>query len=186
MDREEEGNIHRRVLQNRFEPVHRFTTGARSSFSWNTSDASLGTPVTQRFAAQVMPSAFDVVADTPWSKLMRKVIIGTIILITTSVAASPQENAAVHYEMVYRISGFLLRAGYVCGGDKQMIRTAFEFVGSPEYKAISKSFPKQTARWMAAGTESFNTIVMSEGLAAACAFAKKKKQEAQQIMKKAE
>jgi hypothetical protein len=100
-----------------------------------------------------------------------RIIAGLCISLTISVAADAQ-TASVYYQSRYHLSGLLLRASAVCGGDwKRTVDAAFNLISTPELKAISKAYPDTTEQWLKGGADNFNTGVMTDGLAKACAFA---------------
>jgi hypothetical protein len=96
--------------------------------------------------------------------------------ITAAIIAMPllaqAEDRSVAYEAQYQIFGFLLRAAVVCGGQKKDIDAVFSLLGSDEFKAVSRSFPKLTEKWMTNGAHLFNTGVMKDGVPAACDYAR--------------
>jgi Bacterial SH3 domain len=94
---------------------------------------------------------------------------------------SPPSTAATFYEARYQLAGFLLRAGAVCEQEGQRTITAgLRLLGTSELKAISRNFPDTTRQWMTAGAEKFNTGVMNDGVADACAFAMTVRQKAEE------
>ena len=98
--------------------------------------------------------------------------------------ACAQDTASTYYKSRYFVAGFLLRSSKVCGGDwKRTIRASFDFIGTPELKTITKSYPDTIKQWMGEGAGNFNTGVMTNGVAAACAKATETRQKAEAILK---
>jgi hypothetical protein len=120
---------------------------------------------------------------TPRSLFAARIVAGLCIAVTISAPADAQ-TAGVYYQSRFHISGVLLRAAMVCGGDyKRTVRAAFDLVGNPELKAISKAYPETTQQWMKGGADNFNTGVMTDGLASACTYALTVRGKAESILK---
>jgi hypothetical protein len=90
-------------------------------------------------------------------------LVGSIV---STVCAQPAE---AYYHSRYFLFGFLLRSSTVCDGDwKERIDTAFNLVGSNEYRAFSQGYPKLVEKWSTEGGKEFNTVAMFSGVTAAC------------------
>jgi hypothetical protein len=112
-----------------------------------------------------------------------RIVAGLYILVTISAAADAQ-TAGAYYQSRYHISGFLLRAALVCGGDyKRTVAAGLDLVSTTELKAVSKAYPDTTQQWMKGGADNFNTGVMTDGLASACAYALTVRRKAEDIVK---
>ena len=111
----------------------------------------------------------------------------TVVLLVIGFAELPacaQDTAASFYQARYFISGFLLRSSSVCGGNwKRTVKASMDFIGTPELKVITQSYPHTTKQWLAEGAGNFNTGVMTSGVAAACAEASKMRQKAEALLK---
>lgn len=97
----------------------------------------------------------------------------TVMVLAGALAtAAGAQPAADRYHARYEVAGYFLRAGNVCPvGAKDLIETAFRFLGSDELKIVSTSFPKLTEGWMTEGASHFNDDVMRSGVAGACSAA---------------
>lgn len=91
-------------------------------------------------------------------------------------------SASTFYESRYVLAGFLLRASRVCEGEgTRAIDAGFGLLDTEELKAISKAYPQQIAKWMEDGANKLNTGVMTDGVAAACSFAQKVMEQAEEM-----
>jgi hypothetical protein len=114
---------------------------------------------------------------------MRKLLAIAVGLVALTAAADAQ-TAGVYYQSRFHISGLLLRAATACGGDyKRTVNVALGLIGNPELKAVSKAYPGTTEQWMKGGADNFNTGVMTDGLASACAYALTVRGKAENILK---
>ena len=98
--------------------------------------------------------------------------VAALAMLLTAPAMAQQKSEPAHFnETRYELAGFLMRAGVICKQDAQrMVTAGLALLGSSELKAISRNFPDTTRRWMTAGAEKFNTSVMDDGVAEACAL----------------
>ncbi|MGP0059342.1 MAG: hypothetical protein ACLPID_08665 [Beijerinckiaceae bacterium] len=112
-----------------------------------------------------------------------RIVAGLCILVMT-VANGNAQTAGVYYQSRFRIAGVLLRAGAICGADyKRTIAVGLDLIATPELKAIAKAYPDTTQQWMKGGADNFNTGVMTDGLASACAYALTVRRQAEDIVK---
>jgi uncharacterized protein YecT (DUF1311 family) len=103
---------------------------------------------------------------------------------------SPQQSAgdtaSTFYHSRYLLAGFLIRATNVCEelDVKRTVEAGLKVISTPELKALERSYPKTTGQWLVEGGESFNQGVMTNGVAAACAYAITVRREAEDIAKR--
>ena len=96
-----------------------------------------------------------------------------------------QEAAAAYHER-YALVGELVRATAVCAHNKKEIKWYFAglaVIESPELRAFSGAFPQKMKEWMEDGSKTLNDKVMSDGIPAACAFAKEERERALRLAK---
>lgn len=92
-------------------------------------------------------------------------------------------EAMKFYEATFFISGELLRASMVCGGDwKRTVEISIGLIANPEMKALSNGFPKLTKRWLNDGATNFNNGVMTSGVAQACAAMENTRAKAEELL----
>jgi hypothetical protein len=112
-----------------------------------------------------------------------RIVAGLCILVMT-VATGNAQTAAAYYQSRFHIAGVLLRAGAICGADyERTIAVGLDLIATPELKAIAKAYPDTTQQWMKGGADNFNTGVMTDGLALACAYASTVRRQAEDIVK---
>ena len=99
-------------------------------------------------------------AAITWRKL-------TLVAAITLIGASSVYAQADRYHKTYFRLGFMLRAANVCNS-KAMVDSGFALVGSPEYRQFSAAYPDTIKGWMTEGAESFNRLVMRDGIGPAC------------------
>ena len=101
-----------------------------------------------------------------------------------SLAQDRQEPEAMKfYRATFFVSGELMRASMVCGGDwKRSARISLDLIANSEMKAISNGFPKLTHQWLNDGAANFNNGVMTSGLALACAEMERTRAEAENLL----
>jgi hypothetical protein len=98
-----------------------------------------------------------------------------LVFLVISLLGCPQpkaEDRSIAYEAQYQLVGFLIRAIKVCNGDKEDVGAVFSLLDSDELKAVSRSFPKTTEKWMTKGADLFNTGAMKDGVPSACDIAR--------------
>jgi hypothetical protein len=95
----------------------------------------------------------------------------SIAIVLLGCLQTQAEDRSIAYEARYQLVGFLIRAINVCGGNKADVDAAFSLLDSDELKAISRSFPKLTEKWMTKGAGLFNVGVMKDGVPSACNYA---------------
>lgn len=92
----------------------------------------------------------------------------------------PNEASAAKYQSLYVLSGFLMRAGGVCGDADRFVRASTNLIG-----AVPSSIDSQTTQqWSAKGAEDFNSQLARSGVKATCAMVSKSLQEAEETVGK--
>jgi hypothetical protein len=119
--------------------------------------------------------------------MKRQQILLMVLLVTftaTNDAANAGGNGAAgeQYRARFFLSGMLLRASAVCGGNwKSSASVAIELIATPEMKAVSAAYPETTKNWSMEGAENFNTGVMQDGIGPACRYAEQMRKKAKLI-----
>ena len=103
--------------------------------------------------------------------MARKSVLLSLAIVLLACLQSQAEDRRIAYQAQYQLVGFLIRAINVCGGNKADVEAAFSLLDSDELKAVSRSFPKITEKWMTRGAELFNIGVMKDGVPSACDYA---------------
>jgi hypothetical protein len=117
------------------------------------------------------------------------IIAALAVALATGITFAPpaiaDDDAELSYAGSFYVAGYLTRSEVVCPGE-EAVRTARAVLGllvSSELKAIWHGFPKKTKRWMLEGAYNFNAAVMKDGISAACEYALKIRDEAEQPLR---
>ena len=117
--------------------------------------------------------------------LSRALLISIVLITTTINSPALAQDAGSAYRERYQIVGELARATAVCSSNndeaKWFLSGLTQLKAQSFKKPFSKSFKETTASWMRSGGESFNRKVMSDGIPAACAFARSERARALQL-----
>jgi len=114
------------------------------------------------------------------------VIAALAVALATGIAFAPpaiaEDDAELSYAGSFYVAGFLTRSAVACPGEeaKRTVRAALGLLASSELKAVLRGFPKKTKRWMLEGAHNFNAGAMKDGISAACEYALKIRDEAEQ------
>src|SRR3954452_9267009 len=105
-------------------------------------------------------------ADASVERTMRTLIAAFAVAIAAAGTSLAQDRGEF-YRAGYLMAGTYLRAAAVCT-NKSYVEKSFTFISSKEFRAFSAAYPQTYEKWMREGAESFNRMVMKDGIPAAC------------------
>lgn len=96
--------------------------------------------------------------------VMKKIIVAVVVAILSAASVKSEEAQEIWHRQAFR-AGVFGRAFMVCGDKAWMVRSEREM---RKVKDAFDAFPNTLLGWMKEGVESFNDVVLKDGINAAC------------------